>query len=220
MPSTPQAADIKLANSSVMASKPTGSPFQPRTLRREEATNDLRAHAIGMQHDNHAFAEAVEAHQGALLGTSPVPGTSLKKRRQFLHDEPTESTRSSANNQLVPQDSNDSGTSKITQISNASSQASRASEAAKAEYARHMAESTLTRNVRELMSKPTTMTSTWHVVWHNSARTRPLSDVLREVVEVRYPRRVSGRKEREGGVQGMLAEAESHGNGGGSGGER
>lgn len=169
-----------------MSSNPpeSDSPFPPRTLAREEATNNLlKAHSVQTQQDNQPFAAAVEAHQNTLLSSSPIPKCSHRERWQQLHNTPPSA---GPNGRLMPQNSTDSQTSVFSRASDFS-QTSTVLDEAKAEYARHMAESTLTRNGRELMGKATTTTSRWHVVWYSSAHTRGLGEMLREVLEVRYP---------------------------------
>ncbi|KAK5132510.1 hypothetical protein LTR08_008894 [Meristemomyces frigidus] len=198
--------------------EPTDSPFQPRTLTRDTGSSDLTAYARRVEQENRLFAEAVEARQKALLCASPLAlKTTLKERRQRLVDEQARSaspdsplrTQDSKNRQAINLShyhdiTRTKPTSQSSDIAVRGSAASEQARLAKAGYARRMAESTLTRNGRALMGESTTMTSTWHVVWHNSAYTRPLGEMLREVLEVRYP--PGPRKEREGELEGLLAE--------------
>lgn len=167
------------------------SPFQQRTLMREEATIDLRAHALQMQHEHRSFADAIDAHHTSLFGSIPL--TPKASSTRDMHHQLEDSAHVCESDAIA----------RAPVSSDLASQ--------QADYARHMAESTLRRNGRELMSKPTTTVSKWHVVSYNSAYTRPLGDMLREMVDVRCPRSaVAGIESQVEGV-GLTGEGEGLG---------
>lgn len=161
------------------------SPFQPRTLQREEATNDLQRYAQHMQRQN---SESIEA---------------VKRRRQ----EPITSLDPVASGALPPPDENEASRAPLTERLKAPKiSVDSTFTLTPEEYARRMAEAALTRNGRALKGKTTTKVDRRNYASYSSAYTRPAAEVLREMLEVRYKKTRREAEDEAAAAAGLLAD--------------